>query len=148
MFVPSLFCVKIKGMKRGGFLKRTPLKRKSKSESRKLQDLIWQHCRRIQYAKYGKTCYTCKKPVEGQNAHLGHFIPRSVGGVALRYNLDNLRPQCYYCNINLGGNGSAFYKELLKDEGQDFIDQLFALKQTTMKGSIHYLTLLEKYSNM
>src|SRR3990167_7403089 len=129
-------------------MKRTRLKRKSKSPQRKLEDEIWQLCRKIQYAKYGKTCFTCRKPVEGQNAHLGHFIPRSVGGVALRYNLDNLRPQCYYCNINLGGNGSAFYKRLLEDEGQEFIDKLFALKQQTTKGAEHYPKLLRELSNL
>ena len=123
-------------------MKRTRLKRKSKSPQRKLEDEIWQLCRKIQYTKHGKFCYTCRKPVEGKNAHLGHFIPRSVGGVALRYNLDNLRPQCYFCNINLGGNGSAFYKRLLEDEGQDFIDNLFNLKKETYKASDYFPQLL------
>lgn len=75
-------------------------------------------------------CYTCQKgPLKGSNYQTGHFIPSSVGGGSLRYNLDNLRVQCYYCNINLGGNGSAFYNQLLNDKGQSYIDRLFQLKE-------------------
>ena len=129
-------------------MKRGRLRRKSKSPQRKLEEEIWQHCRRIQFNRYGKVCFTCRKPIEGQNCHLGHFIPRSVGGVALRYNLSNLRPQCYFCNVNLGGNGSAFYKRLLEDEGQEYIDKLFILKEQTTKALPYYLTLLERYASM
>jgi glucokinase len=35
-------------------MKRTPLKRKSKSAIRKVQDLLWQECRRIIKKRYGK----------------------------------------------------------------------------------------------
>lgn len=129
-------------------MKKTKLKRKSKSNARKIQDELWQECRRIQISKYQSICYTCKKPIEGSNRQLGHFIPSSVGGALLRYNLDNLRLQCYYCNINLGGNGSAFYKELVKDEGQTFVDNLFKLKGQTIKANDHYLELLEKYKKL
>lgn len=152
-------------MKRSGF-KRVPkimkidffptrkgLRRKSKSPQIKLEDELWQHCRRITKAKYALkdgsyVCFTCGKPIEGSNCQLGHFIPKSVGGVLLRYNLSNLRLQCYYCNINLGGNGSTFYKKLLEEMGQEHIDKLFQLKTQTKKGSDHYLTLLEEYSKL
>jgi len=127
------------------FMKKTPLKRKSKTANRKIQDELWQECRRIQFKKYGDVCYTCKKPIQGANRHLGHFIPNSVGGALLRYNLDNLRPQCYYCNINCGGQGAVFYRELLKDEGKKFIDKLFILKTQTVKATDLYLKLLEEY---
>lgn len=124
------------------------MRRKSKSPQRKLEDELWKLCRKIQFSKYGYVCYTCKKPIAGKNAHLGHFIPRSVGGASLKYNLNNLRPQCYYCNINLGGNGSAFYNELLRDCGKLYIDDLFALKTKTIKAMDFYLTLLEEYKRM
>jgi 5-methylcytosine-specific restriction endonuclease McrA len=131
-------------------MKKTKLKRKSKSETRKVQDLLWQECRRIIKAKYIKDdryyCFTCGKEIEGSNCQLGHFIPNSVGGASLRYNLDNLRLQCYYCNINLGGNGSEFYRKLVIEKGQPYVDALFELKN---KGSInaldHYKKLLEEY---
>src|SRR3990167_2205596 len=139
-------------MKQGGFLKRkTKLNRKSKSPLRKLQDEIWQHCRRIIKSRYilldgTYRCFTCDKPIEGQNCQLGHFIPNSVGGTLLRYNLDNLRLQCYYENINLGGNGSEFYRRMVLENGQEFVDNLFKLKYATAKAKEHYENLLKEYS--
>jgi len=141
-------------MKQGGFLKRkTKLNRKSKSPLRKLQDEIWQHCRRIIKSRYilldgTYRCFTCDKPIEGQNCQLGHFIPNSVGGTLLRYNLDNLRLQCYYENINLGGNGSEFYRRMVLENGQEFVDNLFKLKYATAKAKEHYENLLKEYSRI
>lgn len=134
-------------------MKKTKLKRKSKSETRVIQDLLWQECRRIikaEYIKDGKYyCYTCGKEIEGSNCQLGHFIPNSVGGALLRYNLDNLRLQCYYDNINLGGNGSEFYRKLVEEKGQSFVDALFKLKnQGTVNAIDHYKKLLKDYSQL
>lgn len=133
-------------------MKKTPLKRKSKSDNRKLQDALWQECRRIilkRYEKNGKHyCFTCDKEVSGSNRQLGHFIPNSVGGALLRYNLDNLRIQCYYDNINLGGNGSEFYRRMVKENTDEYVDKLFALKGQTVKASDHYQKLLEEYKQL
>lgn len=133
-------------------MKRTPIKRKSKSLTRKIQDELWQECRRIILARYIKNgkhyCFTCDKEVDGSNRQLGHFIPNSVGGALLRYNLDNLRIQCYYDNINLGGNGSEFYRRLVLEKGQAHVDKLFQLKGQTTKAIDHYLKLLEEYKKL
>lgn len=133
-------------------MKRSSLKKKSKSETRVIQDLLWNECRRIQLEKYARNginyCFTCDKPIDKQNRQLGHFIPNSVGGCLLRYNLDNLRPQCYYCNINLGGNGAVFYKKLLEEKGQAHIDELFRLKGMTAKAIDIYKQQLELYRNL
>lgn len=121
------------------------MKRKSKSDNRKLQDALWQECRRITLNRYKDFCFTCDKPIAGSNRQLGHFIANSVGGALLRYNLDNLRLQCYYCNINLGGNGAIFYKKLLEEKGQEHIDKLFILKGQTTKATELYTQLLAEY---
>lgn len=129
------------------------MRRKSKSETRRIQDLLWIECRRIIRARYIRDeryyCFTCDKEITGSGVQTGHFIPNSVGGALLRYNLDNLRLQCYYCNINLGGNGSEFYRKLVTEKGQPFVDALFELKN---KGSVnaldHYKKLLAEYSSI
>lgn len=134
-------------------MKKSPLKKKSKTPQRKIQDELWQECRRIQIAKYVLKdgtwrCFTCDKQVEGANKQLGHFIPNSVCGALLRYNLGNLRIQCYCCNINLGGNGSMFYPRLVKEMGQEHVDNLFKLKQQTTKSLDHYIYLLDSYKKI
>lgn len=133
-------------------MKKSPLKRKSKSEIRKIQDKLWQECRRIVKARYIRNakyyCFTCSKEIEGAGCQLGHFIPNASGGALLRYNLDNLRLQCYYCNINLGGNGAEFYRRMVLENGQDFVDKLFSLKGQTVKAHDHYLYLFEEYQKL
>lgn len=132
-------------------MKRSKLKRKSKSETRKIQDELWQECRRIIMSRYEEPhrCFTCDKFIDGSNRQLGHFIPNSVGGAILRYNLDNLRLQCYYCNINLGGNGSEFYRRLVNEKGQPFVDALFELKHKSSVNALdHYKELLIKYRDL
>ncbi len=113
-----------------------------KTENKKVQEALWQECRRIIKSKYEPICFTCDKPISGSNCQLGHFIPRSVGGVLLRYNLDNLRLQCYYCNINLGGNGSEFYPRLVKEKGKKFVNNLFKLKGKKIRKPLEYYNLL------
>lgn len=118
-----------KGIQRVASLKRpTVKKRAKKSPERKLKEELWELCRKITEKRYPSVCFTCDKPISGTNRHLGHFIPRSVGGAALRYNLENLRWQCYYDNINLGGHGAEYYRRLVKEIGIERVEALFELK--------------------
>lgn len=112
--------------------------REPKSDIKKAKEKLWQLCRAITEKRYPNVCFTCDKPVMGSNRQLGHFIPNSVGGALLRYDLDNLRWQCYYDNINLGGNGSEFYPRLVKEIGQERVDALFEMKKMRVKADIGF----------
>lgn len=122
-------------------MKRTPMKRVSPNKVKKVKKPItkvkaklWEECKRITRAKHGNTCYTCGKGgLEGSNWHTGHFISSSICSVFLRYHLDNLRPQCYNCNINKSGNWLAFENHLIRD-GFD-PKQLKALNEATKNES-------------
>lgn len=82
----------------------------------KLKKELWNLCREIILQRHGSDCYTCgAKDLIGSNRHIGHFIPSSVCSAAMRYDLDNLRPQCYRCNIHLSGNWLAYESHLIKD---------------------------------
>lgn len=162
-------------VKKGGFLKRktplksktgfktrTPLKRaklplgatkrrKTTSDLSKLKKKLWELCRALQIKAYGATCYTCGKTgLEGSNLHLGHFIPSSVCSVQLRYSLDNLRPQCYRCNIHLSGNWIAYEENLKREKGDDFVAYLKDTNQKT-KGlqydTLWYQNKINEYAN-
>lgn len=126
----------------------TGLNRKSKTPEAKLKAKLWELCKKIIRLKYGNTCYTCNKNgLMGGSWHTGHFIPSSTCGAYLRYDLRNLRPQCYYCNINLGGNGSAFYRRLVDVEGNEYVDSLFRDRQVVLKAnSAFYENLIAKYT--
>ena len=61
--------------------------------------------------------------------HAGHFIPKSVGGLALYFHEDNVHACCYHCNINLGGNLYEYGVKL----GKKIVNKLYKLKQTIVK---------------
>lgn len=142
-------------MKRGGFLKRktplrakTPLKKKSTTSVTKLKDKLWQLCRVIIFKRYGDTCYSCNAlQLQGANRQLGHFIPRSVCSAAMAYDLENLRIQCFRCNIHLSGNWPGYERHLLAD-GIDVEDLKRRNQQTIgMKAdSLWYLAKIEEYT--
>lgn len=125
-------------------------KRKKKTPLKKLKEKLWSLCREIQLKKYGRNCYTCGKiGLEGSNCHLGHFIPSSVCSTPVRYHLDNLRPCCYHCNINLSGNWIAYEKNL-KAEGID-IENLKLLNEQTKGGMFRedwYEERIREYEQM
>lgn len=152
-------------MKRGGPLKRytplqsygnakiiseTPLKRKGKSESATLAEKLWQLCRQIIFKRYGNECYTCGATnLVGRNLQLGHFITDATCSTELSYHLDNLRPQCFRCNIHLSGNWSAFEARLRRD-GID-TEALKRLNEATKGGkygTLWYLVKLQEYGKI
>jgi hypothetical protein len=114
-----------------------------------LKKKLWEECRRISIEKYGNVCFTCGAYCEGSGRHLGHFIPSSTCGAFLRYDLRNLRIQCYRCNINGGGQGAEFYKRLVETEGQEYVDQLFKDKNVSIKADVWwYEEMINKYKQL
>lgn len=130
------------------------MKKQSKQPISKIQRSLWQECRRIADILYppvnGVTyCYTCDKPISGSNKQLGHFIPKGACGAFLKYDVyRNLRWQCYHDNINLGGNGTEFYRRMVKDNGQKYVDKIFEDKNISVKAYDYYVELLEKYNQI
>lgn len=140
-----------KQMKRSGFknkpktaLKRTKLKRRSKTPLAKAKLKLWALLREYTILKYGSTCYTCgKEDLEGSNRHLGHFITKSTCSGELAYSEDNLRIQCYHCNINLSGAWVAYEAHLILDHDRDYCEKLKKRNQET-KGKKYDILFYEK----
>lgn len=96
--------------------RRKGVRRASKAPITKLKKHLWQLCRAITIKRHGTNCYTCdNRSLVGPNLQCGHFIASSVSSTELRYLLDNLRPQCFRCNIHLSGNWPAFERHLIAD---------------------------------
>ena len=97
-------------------------KRKKKTELSKAKDELWELCKQIIRQEYGNNCYTCGIWVE--YPHTGHFITDSTCSTELSYSLDNLRLQCFRCNIHLSGNWLEFEKRLIRDKGKKWVENL------------------------
>lgn len=87
-------------------------------------------------------CFTCGRKGEGSGIHAGHFVPKSVGGIELYFHEENVRAQCYNCNINLSGNQYVFSQKL----GKEKAELLYKMKHTSSKWSTQdYLEKIEHY---
>lgn len=134
----------------GLYVKIVSVKR-AKPSVKLLKKNLWDECKRIiraRYEQYGMwRCYTCGALLdEPFKAQTGHFLPSAACGAYLRYDLRNLRIQCYHCNINLGGNGAEYYKRLVEEHGQDYVDQIFKDKQVSIKADeAWYKNKIEEY---
>lgn len=130
------------------------MKKESKQTISVIQKKLWQECRRLILDIYQKVdgtweCYTCSQQnLQKSNKQIGHFIAKSVCGAYLKYDLRNLRVQCFRCNCNLSGNGAVFYRNMVEREGQEFVDELFIDKQKSIKAIDHYINLLTQYEKM
>jgi hypothetical protein len=138
--VPWLHLKKAKKLK--------PPKKSKQITLNRLQKILWEECKRITRERHGNKCFTCGKTgLSGSDWHTGHFIPKGVCGAFLKYDLRNLRPQCYNCNINLGGAGAEFYRRLVEYEGQEYVNKLFSDQHIVVSAREHYHELLIKYRN-
>jgi hypothetical protein len=116
---------------------------------KQLKTKLWEECKRITRKRHGNTCYTCGAYTE--HPHTGHFIPSSICSAAMRYDLDNLRPQCFRCNIHLSGNWVAYEAHLILDKGRDFPDQLKQRNRDTIGKQydiLFYQAKLDEYTQL
>lgn len=130
-------------------MKRTPLKKKSKQSISLVQRKVWERVKWLVRERYGNKCYTCgRSGLSGSNWHTGHMWPKAALGAYLKYDMRVLRPQCYNCNINLGGNGAVFYAKMLAEIGSEAMEQLVQDRQTSVKAMEHYLSVLLLYNGL
>lgn len=105
------------------------MKKKSISQlKKKLWNIFSQYIRKRDKG----ICFTCGRYAEGSGYHAGHFIQKSVGGIGLYFHPDNVRGQCYNCNINLGGNQYIFGQKL----GEKKAKELYAMKGKVTKWTV------------
>lgn len=76
-------------------------------------------------------CFTCGRYCEGSGCHGGHYITKSIGGVILYFERDNIHVQCYNCNINLAGNIRIYTKKL----GAERVERLEAMIEPSRAAS-------------
>jgi len=127
-------------------MKRTRLKKESKQKISVIQREIWELCKQIIRLTYGNVCYTCGAVgLVGSNWHTGHLWAKASLGAFLKYDLRVLRPQCYSCNINKGGMGADFYRKMVSENGQKYMDNLEKERQITVNAYDHYAKILPEY---
>lgn len=127
-------------------MKRTPLRKKSQASTSKLKARLWKVFSEYVRKRDKGICFTCGRKCEGSGYHAGHFIAKSVGGIVLYFHPDNVRGQCYHCNINLGGNSYIYGQKL----GEEKVKELYALKNGAPQkwDARRYELEIEIYTNL
>lgn len=115
-----------------------PKSKKQKSSAALKKDLwpIFSLHQKLVHSSDGKwcQCYTCEKPLEigTTNCQGGHCLSKAVYK-NLYFDERAVRPQCYYCNINLGGMHYDFCEKLKQEIGVDEFNAMKATGRDTVK---------------
>ena len=75
-------------------------------------------------------CVTCGITKHWKELQAGHFVAQAQGNAA-RWDLRNIHPQCYRCNINLGGNGAEYGPYIRAQFGDEAHDEIRRLAGQT-----------------
>jgi len=77
----------------------------------------------------------------------GHFVPKARGN-SVYFLEENVHNQCFNCNINLGGNGSAYSPYIRKRYGEGYDEVLLAKARETLTYTLPELNrLIEVYKS-
>lgn len=130
-------------MKRTALKKKSPLKKKSKVKLSVLKRKLWKVFSEYIRKRDKGICFICGRVASGSAYHAGHFIPKSIGGLALYFHESNVHGSCYHCNINLGGNLYEYGVKL----GVEKVNELYQLKNQILKvDEIWYAEKIAYYS--
>jgi len=111
-------------------------KKKRAPSLAKLRETLWSLTSRYVRLSHSRDgwcrCVTCGITKPWQELHAGHFVPQARGN-AVRYDLRNIAPQCFRCNISLGGNPSAYAVYMLDTYGEAVVRELEQRAHGTVK---------------
>lgn len=127
-------------------MKKSTLRKKGKQSISKIQHKLWQLCKEIVRKRHGNVCYTCGRTgLQGSNWQTGHMWAKASVGAYLKYDLRILRPQCSICNLFQGGRGADFWVNMVRENGQEYMDKLKSERSVTVNAMNHYTQLLSEY---
>jgi hypothetical protein len=133
--------------------------RKAKAENRRkkreletlgeLKNRIQGYCNAyIRERDWGKPCFTCDRPHDGTHKRdAGHFKAVGAGGASpARYHPNNLRMTCTQCNTRRGGGNHPNYRpRLVADIGEDLVQAVERLHNSTVRWDRHALEQLGEW---
>ena len=89
----------------------------------------------------GGKCYTC---LTGEGSEAGHWRHNNN---ATKFHEKLVRLQCTKCNRYLSGNLASYTLRLVREHGQEQVDEWYKLSFTTKKFTMGELReIIEKYS--
>lgn len=132
-------------------MKRSPLKRKSKSSKHLAWTYFSKFIRQRDADENGMvSCFTCGAVKHWKEMDAGHYVPASVS-LALRLHEKNVHAQCTACNRFRHGNLTQ-YALALKKKYDEFILETFETIRCNSQGFRYsesdYREIAERYKNL
>lgn len=120
---------------------------------KKLWKIFSEYIRRSHANEFGVVkCFTCETTGHWKEFDAGHFIKVSFKG--LKFNENNVKPQCTKCNRFLGGNEGEFAYRLNNEIQEGLADELTEIKHDEMAHPENYkvtseelITKIEEYKS-
>lgn len=89
------------------------------------------------------SCFTCGKLISSKEGQAGHFIQGRHSSVL--FDPRNTHLQCVGCNLFKSGNLIPYYEKMLKEYGQEVIDELKSLDKQIKQFKVDELISLKEY---
>jgi len=120
------------------------VKRKKKTRRQKANTKLWSLCKEYTRLTQPNVCYTCRNTgLKGANWHTGHGINKGKLAVEFQYDVRNLKSQCMYCNIHMGGESQVFIAKLEREkEGLQFLKE--ACRKTNGEWRVRHIPMEKK----
>lgn len=93
-------------------------------------------------SKLGTECYTCGKYGNLKTMDAGHFQPGRWG--VFLFDERQCHAQCKKCNIFLHGNWPEYYKRMVKEYGQDEVNQMLEDRTQVKQWKVYELEEIYK----
>ncbi len=127
-------------------MKRTKLKRRSRTPLALAKDKLWAVIKQLIDIRDGTNCISCNATgISGHHKHGGHFIPSASCGGFLRYDIRNVHNQCSTCNLFYNGAGAQYTLALQKKYGMEFVEKIIADKNAVIKLDLAYVNAMTDY---
>lgn len=113
--------------------KRKKQREKKQESTSYLKDKLWKIVSEYIRRKYADSdwvasCVTCWDTKHWKELQAGHFCPSGASSY-LRYVENNIHPQCYHCNINLGSNPIEYREFMVRKYGEKFVEQMLSMRK-------------------
>jgi len=90
----------------------------------------------------GTECYTCGKWGNFKTMDAGHFQPGRFG--IFLFDERQVHAQCKRCNIFLKGNWPNYYKRMVKEYGQDDVNEMLEARTQIKQWKTYELEEIHK----
>ncbi len=134
------------GYKKTNYMKRRKGKN-GKTLLAKMKRVLWDIFSKYIRQRDKGICISCSRKDDWKKMDAGHYIPKSICGLTLYFDEQNVNCQCTYCNRWMHGNLSKYAIALRKRYGETILEDLDKRRGIRKISIPEYQQMIEIYKN-